>query len=194
MNNIDLENIWKQQPDQQPDWDELKDKLKKYRRKNLIRNISGNLSLILTVVFLVAMFFFFKPVSWSNKLGYIIIIASILMMVYFNLVLMKELFNINPTLPGKQYIEQLLKIKKKNHFVQNVILTIYFIFLSLGLTLAVYPYFLLMKPIYAVLGLVLTMGWLGFNWFYIRPRVIQKQTQSLEKLINQLKSFGLGSE
>jgi hypothetical protein len=77
-------------------------------------------------------------------------------------------------------------VRTKQNFLQKKILTAYFILLSAGLLLYIYEYARRMSAagFFATYGI--TIAWVLFNWWYIRPRTIRKQQLQLNQLIDQL--------
>jgi hypothetical protein len=86
------------------------------------------------------------------------------------------------------YLEQLIRIKRKQEFLNKVMINIYFTMLSIGLFL----YFQQFTPRMSVWGDILTyglsFGWIALAWFYLRPRGIKKKQKPLNDMIEKLQA------
>ena len=52
-----------------------------------------------------------------------------------------------------------------------------------------YEYASRMEVLGAVLSYSITLAWIAFNWFYIRPKTIKKQESKLDELISKFESI-----
>ena len=52
-----------------------------------------------------------------------------------------------------------------------------------------YEYALEMPTSTAIFAYAATLAWIGFNWFYIRPKTIKKQNVKLDELIDKFKNL-----
>ena len=84
---------------------------------------------------------------------------------------------------NQQYLKTLLLIKVKQQFMQTTMLNLYFLFLSVGLSLYMYEYVSRMSTLMAVVVCGVTALWFLFNWFYLRPKQIKKQEAKLNEII-----------
>jgi hypothetical protein len=64
-------------------------------------------------------------------------------------------------------------------------LNLYFILLSIGIGLYMYEYTSRMKPIWGIVTYGITFIWILFNWFYLRPKQINKQKAKLDTIISK---------
>ena len=64
-------------------------------------------------------------------------------------------------------------------------LSIYFVMLGLGIVLYMIEYTMMMTTFWAIFAYTLTLAWIAFNWFFIRPRTIKKQQAKLDELIGK---------
>ena len=86
---------------------------------------------------------------------------------------------------NSDYLKNLLAIKAKQKFMETTMLNLYFILLSLGIGLYMYEYASRMKPIWGIVTYAITFIWILFNWFYLRPKQINKQRAKLDAIISK---------
>lgn len=87
------------------------------------------------------------------------------------------------------YLQQLLKLKAKQLFLQTTILNVYFILLSLGICLYMYEYTYRMTMLWATVIYGVTLSWIALNWFVFRPLTIRKQQKILNELIEKFEKI-----
>ena len=93
--------------------------------------------------------------------------------------------NIDANQTNHEYLQKLIEIKKKQQFMQSTVLSWYFVVLLAGICLYMYEYASRMKVFYALLTYGVTLLWIGFNWFYLRPKQIKKQQEKINQLIGK---------
>ena len=87
---------------------------------------------------------------------------------------------------NSSYLQQLLKLKRRQEFMQKTVLSVYFILLTAGLLLYMVEPSSKMSMGSAIAAYSLTIGWIAFGWFYLRPKRIKKQQQEVNDIINKL--------
>ena len=90
---------------------------------------------------------------------------------------------------GFQYLQQLIKLKEKQSFLQKTMLNVYFILLSTGLGLYMIEYTTRMTLIWASFSYGITLSWIALNWFYFRTRTIKKQQAKINELIRRFEEL-----
>ncbi|MDC8098496.1 hypothetical protein [Chryseobacterium rhizosphaerae] len=187
--NIDFKNIWKQQTSNKPNLEELLGKLKKFKNENLRKIIIMNVLLIVTSIGIAFIWYQFQPQLMTTKAGIILVIlAMVIFLLAYNKMFM-IFYTIDNTQSNSQYLQSLYSVKNKQKFIQTTMLNIYFIMLFLGICLYMYEYTLQMTSFYALLAYTLMIVWIGFNWFYVRPKTIKKQEAKLNGLINKFEEI-----
>ncbi|MDR6527271.1 signal transduction histidine kinase [Chryseobacterium rhizosphaerae] len=187
--NIDFKNIWKQQTSNKPNLEELLGKLKKFKNENLRKIIIMNVLLIVTSIGIAFIWYQFQPQLMTTKAGIILVIlAMVIFLLVYNKMFM-IFYTIDNTQSNSQYLQSLYSVKNKQKFIQTTMLNVYFIMLFLGICLYMYEYTLQMTSLYALLAYTLIIVWIGFNWFYIRPKTIKKQEAKLNGLINKFEEI-----
>jgi hypothetical protein len=182
-NNIDFKDLWKQQAVNPPNIEELLSKLKQFKRASLRKLIITNVLLIATSVFIVFVWYTYQPAFISTKIGIVLVIFA--MMVY--LFVYNKLGTFYKTIDGTQsnsdYLQKLISIKAKLQFLQSTMLSLYFILLGSGLCLYMFEYTNRMTLFWGIITYAIMLGWVGFTWFYLRPKEIKKEQDRINGLI-----------
>ncbi|SEB51934.1 hypothetical protein SAMN04489761_1179 [Tenacibaculum sp. MAR_2009_124] len=189
--HIDLKNIWKQQKAEAPDIKELTNKIKKMSRKNRLKIIATNALFTLTILFIVGIWYFYNPKLITSKIGMILTILSMIFFVLYYNKLFTMYKKLNDFEKNKEYLQNLIRIKKQQKELQTKIMGIYYILLSLGLALYMYEYIVKMTLWLGIVCSTLTIIWVAFNWFYLRPKIAKKEQQKLDIIIDQYEKVNL---
>lgn len=183
-NNIDFKDLWKKQSISQPSINELLAKLKHFKKTSLRRLILTNAMLIATCVLILVIWYYYQPQFLSTKIGIVLNVAimAIYLLVYNRLFdAYKELDN---TDSNAAYLQKLIAIKTKQKFLQSKMLSIYFVVLGLGTCLYMYEYASMMSFLWGFFVYAVLLFWMGFVWFYLRPRQIVKENSKIDTLID----------
>lgn len=184
-NNIDFTTIWQQQNVSQPNIEELHFKLKQFKNSSLRKLIISNILLIATSGFIIFIWYYYQPQFITTKVGIVItILAMVIYLLSYNK-LFKAFNKIDNTRTNSEYLQSLNTVKTRQIFIQTTMLSLYFIMLSLGVCLYMYEYTSRMTTSWAIIVYTITLGWIGFSWFYIRPKTIKKQQLKLDELIRR---------
>jgi len=181
---IDFTAIWQQQKAAQPNLDELQNKFNRFKKNKLKKRIISNVLLLTTIVLTIFIWYKYQPQYLTTKIGIVLVILA---MVVFLSVYNKQsssLNKIDDTQTSNDYVKSLTELKTKQKYIQTTMLSLYFIMLSLGIGLYLYEYTLMMTIFWAIFVYGITLTWIGFNWFYIRPKIIKKQQVKLDELIH----------
>lgn len=183
-NNIDFKDLWKRQSISQPSINELLAKLKHFKKTSLRRLILTNAMLIATCVLILLIWYYYQPQFLSTKIGIVLNVAimAIYLLVYNRLFdAYKELDN---TDSNAEYLQKLIAIKTKQKFLQSKMLSIYFVVLGLGTCLYMYECASMMSFLWGFFVYAVLLFWMGFVWFYLRPRQIVKENSKIDTLID----------
>ena len=181
--NIDLKKIWNEQEVKVPDIEYLYSKMNKLKKERLYKLIGVNLLCIITLVFLSVIWFHFQPELISTKIGVVLVVLAMLIYLVFYNRLLPLLLKNNVEISTQEYFTQLIKIKEKEVFQQSKMLGLYFVILSVGIGLYLFEYVYKMTIIFGVLTYSMTILWIVINWVYLRPIMIKKQNNELQKLL-----------
>ena len=187
--NIEFKKIWNKQEIEIPKFKDLYNKVNRFKRNNLYKLILANIILLVTTISIVCIWHYYQPELLTTKIGIVlVIIAMIVFISVYNTtlpLLLKSSLDIN----SKQYLQQFLKLKEKQLFMQTTMLNIYFILLSLGIGLYMFEYVSRMAIAWAIFSYAITVLWMAVNWFYLRPKTIKKQQTKMNKLINKFREL-----
>lgn len=188
-NKINLNELWSGQKSEQPNTSDLLLKMQKFNKENRKKIIITNVLLGLTSIFILFIWYYYKPQFISTKLGIItIIVAMLIFLISSNRSLV--LFNKpSETESNQAYLKNLLKIKEKQQYLQTTILNLYFVLLSTGILLYLYEYASRMTTVWAVVTYSLSGIWILLNWFYLRPRQIKKQQAKINEIISNVEKI-----
>jgi hypothetical protein len=182
-NNIDFKDLWKQQAVSPPNIEELLSKLKSFKRAGLRKLIITNVLLVATIVFIVSIWYYYQPEFISTKIGIILTILAMVIYLFSYNKLVGFYKTIDGTQSNSEYLQKLISIKEKQQFLQSTMLSLYFILLGSGLCLYMYEYTSRMTIFWRIFTYVAMLGWVGFAWFYLRPKEIKKEQARINGLI-----------
>ncbi|MBO9582597.1 MAG: hypothetical protein J7574_00405 [Flavobacterium sp.] len=184
-NNIDFKDLWKKQSVSQPDMSDLLVRLSKFKKTALRCLWLTNIMLLATSAIIIFIWIHFQPQFISTKIGIILIILAMAVYMFVYNKLLNDYKNIDATQTNQEYLQKLILIKKKQQFLQTKMMTFYFIALTLGVCLYMYEYAGRMSVLGASLTYGITLFWMLFNWFYIRPKQAKKQQDKINGLIEK---------
>lgn len=188
-NNIDFKDLWKKQAVNKPNIEDLLARLKQFKKASLRSLWRTNILLAATSAFIIFIWYRYQPEFISTKIGIILAILAMVMYVgVYNRVL-STFKNIDSTQTNQEYLQQLILIRKKQQYMQSKVLSWYFVLLMAGICLYMYEYASRMTVFYALITYGITLLWIAFNWFYIRPKQIAKQQDKINGLIEKFEAI-----
>lgn len=188
-NNIDFKDLWKKQAVNKPNIEDLLARLKQFKKASLRSLWRTNILLASTSAFIIFIWYRYQPEFISTKIGIILAILAMVMYVgVYNRVL-STFKNIDSTQTNQEYLHQLILIRKKQQYMQSKVLSWYFVLLMAGICLYMYEYASRMTVFYALITYGITLLWIVFNWFYIRPKQIAKQQDKINGLIEKFEAI-----
>ncbi|WP_337967564.1 hypothetical protein [uncultured Flavobacterium sp.] len=184
-NNIDFKDLWKKQTVSQPNMEDLLARLKQFKKAGLRTLWITNILLFATCAFIIFVWYTCQPEFISTKIGIVLtILAMVIYLAFYNR-LVSTYKNIVTAQTNQEYLQKLILIKKKQQFMQSTMLSLYFLLLGVGIGLYMYEYTVRMTIFWAFFTYGITLLWIVFNWFYIRPKQIKKQQSKLNDLISK---------
>ncbi|MDQ1167701.1 hypothetical protein [Flavobacterium sp. SORGH_AS_0622] len=184
-NNIDFKDLWKKQSVSQPDMKDLLARVTKFKKAGLRSLWIVNILLLATCMFIVCIWIYYQPQFISTKIGIIITILAMVIYLFTYNKLLSKYKNIEATQTNQEYLQNLIIIKKKQQFLQTKMMTFYFLALTVGICLYMYEYASRMTLLGAGLTYGITLSWMWFNWFYLRPKQVKKQQEKINSLIEK---------
>ena len=188
-NNIDFKDLWKKQSVNQPDIKDLLTRISKFKKAALRSLWITNIMLFATSAFIVFIWMYYQPQFISTKIGIVLTILAMAVYVFVYNKLMTDYKNIDSTQTNQEYLQKLISIKKKQQFLQTKMMTFYFALLTIGICLYMYEYTSRMSILGASLAYGITLLWMLFNWFYLRPKQIKKQQEKINTLIEKFEEI-----
>jgi uncharacterized membrane protein YidH (DUF202 family) len=188
-NNIDFKDLWKKQTISQPNIEDLLVRLQQFKKANLRSLWKTNILLFATSAFILFVWYYYQPQFISSKIGIVLAILAMALYVGVYNRLSKVFKDIDTTQTNHEYLQQLILIKRKQQFMQSTMLSWYFVLLLVGICLYMYEYASRMTVFYALVTYGVTLLWIGFNWFYLRPKQIKKQEEKINDLIERFEEI-----
>ncbi|WP_431243225.1 hypothetical protein ACQ9BO_00480 [Flavobacterium sp. P21] len=184
-NNIDFKDLWKKQAVSQPNMEDLLDRVSQFKKASLRSLWKTNIMLLATSAFIIFIWIYYQPQFISTKIGIILVVLGMVIYLFASNKLFGNYKDIDATKDNHEYLQKLVSIQKKQQFLQTNMMSLYFLMLTLGICLYMYEYASRMSVIGASLTYGITLLWILFNWFYIRPKQIKKQQSKINSLIEK---------
>lgn len=184
-NDINIKALWNKQIVPVPDRLDLSHKIKVFRRNGVRRLLILNAILLLTICFTVFIWIYFKPQSIYTEIGILLTILPISIVILQNWRMLPVYREMDDSCTNSDYIAGLLTVKSKEHLMQTKILNFYFILLSVGIGMYMYEYTFERSTLLGIITYLLFLLWVGINWFVLRPRIIRRNREKINFLIEQ---------
>ncbi|MFT6324415.1 MAG: hypothetical protein ACJA2N_001799 [Salibacteraceae bacterium] len=189
IDKISFKELWKSQQVETPEIAELMKKANEFKTKARYTLLAINFLMIATSVFIGGIWYYYQPEFLSTKIGIIICILAMIIYVALHNTMIPLVFKNTIELNAKAELQQLIKLKEKQRFLQTVLLNAYFLLLSVGLCLYMYEYVSRMELLWAVFSYGILFLWIGLNAFYFRPKMANNQQNKLNVLIQNFKAL-----
>jgi TRAP-type uncharacterized transport system fused permease subunit len=188
-NNIDFKELWNRGEASAPDVSEIFAKADQLNRKTRNKIWRGNILLSLTVAFMIFIWWYYQPQLITTKIGLTLVIIAIVVFLATTNQMFPLLAKTSVETDSRHFLEQMLRIKHKQEFLNKTMLTGYFILLSLGIFLYMIEYAGRGSLTFQLSAYGITFAWIAFNWFYIRPKTVKKQQSAINDIINRLEGL-----
>jgi len=187
--NEDFRELWKKQSATPVSTDELFQKVKKLRSASYLRLVLTTAAFSLTSIFIIWIWIHFDPQMWTTKYGIILVILAMAIFGYSYNRQYPVLKQLEVSKNNAEYLDGLIALKSKQQHLQSTMLNLYFAMLFLGICLYMVEYTMRMTAFWAIFTYTVTIAWIAFNWFYIRPRTIRKQQAKIDELIAKFRDI-----
>lgn len=184
-NNIDFKDLWKKQAVSQPNMEDLLERVSQFKKASLRSLWKTNIMLLATSAFIIFIWIYYQPQFLSTKIGIILVVLGMFIYLFASNKLFANYKDIDATQDNHEYLQKLVSIQKKQQFLQTNMMSLYFLMLTSGICLYMYEYASRMSVTAASLTYGITLLWILFNWFYIRPKQIKKQQSKINSLIEK---------
>ncbi|MEO6630476.1 MAG: hypothetical protein ABIN13_02100 [Mucilaginibacter sp.] len=185
-NNIDFKELWNHGKASAPDVSEIFAKANQLNRKMRRKIWRSNIILPVTLLQMIFIWWYYQPQLLTTKIGLILILIAIVIFLITTNQLSPLLARADEETDSRHFLEQVIRIKHKQEFLNKTMLTGYFILLSAGITLYFIEYAGRGSLLFQVLAYGITFAWIIFNWIYIRTRTIKKQQKAINDIIARL--------
>lgn len=183
----DFKSLWLQQKvGTVPAMEEVLVKAKQLNRKAKIKFFWMNFLMIATVAIIAFIVLRSNFEMITTKIGSILVIVAIVSFVAVSNSLLLILFKAIPDENNQAYLLRMIEIRKKQEFIQGILMTGYFILLSSGIALYMIEFVLKMGTAPGIFAYTMTIAWILFSWFYIKPKTIKKQKDEMDLVIKKL--------
>ncbi|KAF2517427.1 hypothetical protein EYY60_00605 [Flavobacterium zhairuonense] len=184
-NNIDFKDLWKRQSVSQPNMEDLLERVSQFKKASLRSLWKTNIMLLATSAFIIFIWIYYQPQFISTKIGIVLVVLGMVIYLFASNKLFGNYKDIDATQDNHEYLQKLVSIQKKQQFLQTNMMSLYFLMLTAGICLYMYEYASRMSVLGASLTYGITLLWILFNWFYIRPKQIKKQQSKISSLIEK---------
>lgn len=147
--------------------------------------IRAQVILLLTLAGIACVIYRYRFSNPVTIIGLGLIIIAICLFLIVSTGSLRLFYTASADLDSKTFLSTMLRVRKKQQFIQGKLLTIYFILLSAGLFLYMLEFVGRMTHLQGFLAYLLVGAWIILNWFYYRPRAIKKQQAVIDKLIGE---------
>lgn len=183
-NEMDLKALWhKQEVDSMPDIKALYKKVDGIKRATRIRILMQNLILLTVSAIVIYVGFNIVNAKYTTKIGVVLMVIAMLTYLFVQNRLIPVLFKTNFASSTHEYLEQLISIKRREDFLNRIMIHIYFALLCIGIGL----YFV--QFVHTILSGVLlyglTLSFLILTWF-LQPRGAKCRQKVLIETIARL--------
>ena len=185
---LDFAKLWHAQQTTKPDIKDLQLKIAKYKKENVRKQIFANINLIVTLSVLILIWVNLDQLNWSSKLGLSLIILAICISLFKFNKFYRKFNKLDQGTDSNTYLQKLLQIQVEQKNIQHKFINTYFIILGIGLAIYLWQFAVLLGSMNGIMIYAATFLWLGFVWFYLRPRITKKQEAKLNALIEQVQS------
>ena len=188
-NNVDLNELWGKQRMNPPQVEEVVSQFSKIKRKNLVKVLAVNILMLFTIAGMILLWQYVEPRLITTKAGITTMILAIVayLLVYNRLIpLLRE---VNENQSNRAFLEAAVKLKQQQKLLQTSMLQLYFVAMTHGLCRCLYEYAALMPSPWSIITYSLTLAWIAFNWFYLRPRIVRREQGRLDEIIEKFENI-----
>lgn len=184
-----IKNLWGKQTVPVADRSEVLRKINGFKKNKIQKTINTNIILLFTIILAIFIWMYFEPQLIITKIGITLSVLPMGIAIIFNHKLVLLYKRIDERQTNADYLNNLLIIRERESFIQTKVLNLYFILLSAGIGLYMYEYAWERSILFGLVAYSVILAWIGFNWFFLRPRIIKKNKQKLGDLIAQIKAI-----
>jgi len=183
-NEMDLKALWhKQEAGDRPDIAKLYKKVDNIKRATRIRIIFQNLILLTVSAVIIYVGFNIVHAKYTTRIGVCLMVIAMLTYLFVQNRMIPVLFKTNFTISTHEYLAQLISIKRREDFLNRVMVHIYFALLCVGMGLYFVQF--VHSLLSGILLYGLTFAFLLLSWF-LQPRGARCRQKVLLEIIARL--------
>lgn len=187
--DLDLKELWNKQDVPMADVTVILGLIKKYKRTGFRKMVFLNSVLMITILVLLLIWISYNPQLIITKIGIVLGICSIFFVVISTSKLIPLYKKSDTMLSNSDYLTNLIEIKSIENHIQTKVMNVYFILLTVGTSLYMYEYTLSLSWYFVCMIYGVFFIWIGFNWFVLRPRIVEKSRKKIDDFICQIKTL-----
>lgn len=186
--DIDLKNLWnKGGSNEVPDVKDLFKKAGNLRKAARIRLIIQSVVLLISTGIMLVVGLNINNRQLTTTIGaWLMIMAMVIYLVVAN-ELLPMLFKSDIGMSNKEFLDQLIRIKRKNEFLDRVLVHIYFSLLIIGMLLYLLQFFKDLSILKAIFCSIVFIC-LAVAWYYSKNRESKKMQSMMNQTIKHLQT------
>ena len=184
--SINFSDLWNKQLIAKPNQADIQQRISKLKNKGLIQLFTITALLGITSAFIIWIWINYNPEMLTTKAGIVLILLA---MAIFSVARNRQyplLKQLDDAESNRDYLNNLMKLKKSEQFIHTTLLNGYFIMLATGLLLYLIEATQKMSMSETVLTYAAITIWFLFAWLYLRPKQIRKQQALIDEIIQKI--------
>ena len=178
--DIDIKELWRKQAVPFADCSGLFKEVNHFKRKKVLELIVLNAVLWMTICFVAFVWIYFKPQLLVTKIGILLTIVAMGTVAVFTHKMIPLYRIVDEEQSNREYLNELLAVRRKENFMQTKLMNFYFISLSVGIGLYMYEHIQESSLQFRVVAYSVFLLWVGLNWFVFRPRIIRRNRRQVQ--------------
>lgn len=186
---MDLKSLWNARKIPVADLSSVRKQVRRFRWHRLME-VSAIIILTISVMALgVVVWVCWTPQLVVTKIGIVLVTIAFVLSVLSHGRSLYLYYGLNEHCTGINYVNRLLAIKRQEIRLQRIVLSLYFLFLSLGFGLYGYEYTFYRSTVIGVVSYTLLSAWIALNWFVLRPRMLKKRNRRFSDCISHIEKI-----
>ena len=165
MNDIDIKSLWKGQQAPVADLSVIRKKIKRFRLRRIGEAYAVITLMILAIVFGAIIWICWTPLLTVTKMGIILLSIGFMLPALSYGRLLRLYYGLKIDSNNIDYIDNLLRIKKREYRQQHLIL-----------------------DFWGIIAYSILLLWIALNWFVFRPRIIRKRNHKFYDFMKYIES------
>ena len=179
MNDIDIKSLWKGQQAPVADLSAIRKKIKRFRLRRIGEAYAVIMLMILAIVFGAVIWICWTPLLTVTKVGITLLSIGFMLPALSYGRLLRLYYGLKIDSTNIDYIDNLLRIKKREYRQQHLIL---------NLALYGYEYTFFHSFYWGIIAYSILLLWIALNWFVLRPRIIRKRNHKFYDFMRYIES------